>query len=153
MTVRPTSSPLIAGAIVLGSLAIAGAIYFGLRRTPLAVRQPALPVTVPDAALPVDPSLEERVTIEVAAAIEAQRPRFVRQCWPNEPAGPTMATSRHLFNISVDPQGREVGRGISDPRGESRDDIGRCLRSIYDAPVRISPPGRPVSVVVTMTLP
>jgi hypothetical protein len=98
----------------------------------------------------VKTKVEERAT----KALEAERATFVKTCWePAIKAKPTPATSKYIFNMTFDgATGKEIGRGISELRGESRPDVGQCLRGLAMGLV-IQPPGANVNVDVTITLP
>jgi hypothetical protein len=153
-------------AIVIGSCVIAGAIFL-TRRPPPAERSSDVPAAraAVDAATAAPPAptptpappqgTPANVTAErVAAALEAQRARFVKDCWaPSAAKTPDPPRSPYIFNVSISPEGREMARGISEVREQSRGDVAQCLRGIVDAPVQVEPPGVTQSVEVTLWLP
>jgi hypothetical protein len=175
------SNPLLLpGAVVIGSGLIGLGLYFGLRAsapapipsssTPVlmtATSQPPAASTAPaGSSEPARPTaagtagslsqeVVERVKKSATEALLAEKKaKFLPRCW--EPAlarEPQPATSKYLFELSFDADGRENVRGIHEPRGESRGDVGQCMREIPMG-IRITPaPGAPVMVSVELTFP
>jgi hypothetical protein len=150
-----------------GCLVIAIALYLALHRpdgapVPSATGNAAIvsagaaPVApspvVPATAAPT-PEAAARVREEVARAIAGEREAWLKECW--EPAVARSAepgTSLHHVQVSVDGSGREVLRAIGDVRGETRDEVAQCLRAHY-RPMRVTPPGAPTAVDVTVRFP
>lgn len=88
----------------------------------------------------------------IERALDAQKAMFRDRCW-NDSAKrtPTPAQSTYVFEISVDADGKEIARGISD--GENaRADVGQCLRMLI-APISIAPPQQRLTTRVRITLP
>lgn len=144
-------------AIVSGCGLIAIGLYAGLRSRPVAppAAAPAAgsaPLPSPaDAAPPVPP---DQVAAQVAAALEAQRGRFISTCWqPSLAKAAQPARSPYELNFTISAEGKEVARGISELRGQSRADVAQCLRAIHDAPILVAPPGQATTVTLTLWLP
>ena len=128
-------------AIVVGCLAIAGALYFGLRaREPAA---PVPPVTAPDA------DVIRALSMQAAGQLEAQRARIDAACW----TGPRGVT-RYDLQLAIAADGREVGRSLLELRDPpSRADVGACVRGLTLPPLRVAPPGAPVTLTIPLVLP
>jgi hypothetical protein len=143
---------LIAAAIFGGCVVIALALYLALR--PRGPRAPA-PRGVPRAPVTeASPALADRVNADVQTALRARIPHWIETCWtPAIAANPTPATSKYVFDLTVDAAGNEIARGISEVRDEpSRSDVGTCLRADRE-PIHVPPPKVPVRVSVWVRLP
>jgi hypothetical protein len=162
MDKRPTL-PL---AIAFAGLCIGGGLYFGLRagehreRESVQVRAGEEQIARSGAleleyGPGIDPAkLRARVGRQVAEVLEQQRPMFVDECWaPSAAKAPAPRKAPYRFSITIDATGREIARGITESRDAYRADVGRCLRSIRDAPIKIPAPGRTVKVDLALTLP
>jgi hypothetical protein len=160
-------------AILIGSVIIGAGLYFGLqgqgkppeREDPppspraASVAPPAAPPAVAvqpglDLAPPAAPAeAKRRATEEAQRALEAKRVEIVKACWdPSFKKNPSPPKAKYLFDVSFDPQGNEIARGISDVRGMERPDTGQCLRE-QPMGLRITPPGVYVSLELEWTLP
>lgn len=140
----------IAGAILIGSALLALAVYFGLRGRGEPVPASAPAATPAQGPAPSRAEVEARAAADATVALEARRDRFVAACGGVD-AG---AVSQELtFSLAFDSQGREVGRGISDDRRAPANPVPECLRKLRDTPLKIEPPGEPVSVVVPFRFP
>jgi len=139
---------LLPASILGGSVIIALGLYFGLS----ARVQPPTPTgstsaigaasgTPSPASVPVPSSPSPDVRVEdpaalavrdkqtVDASLRALHAGWVEKCWkPALTHNPTPSRSRYAVNVSFDAAGRQVILGISELRGESRPDVGQCLR-------------------------
>lgn len=156
-----SESFLLPGAVVIGCGLVGAGLYFGLREAkqpPAAPGPAATPaVAVPGArarAAGGDDEVRRKAEQAARAAIDAEKQRrFLPECWaPAVQSNPQPPTSRHVFALGFDAQGRENVRGVNDIRGESREDVGRCLQRIPMG-IRIPPPGVPLSIEITVDLP
>lgn len=148
------SSRLIAASIFGGCVVIALALYFALRPHPGSAR-PAPRDQVPRAPVSVaSQATKDRVTADVQSALRERIPHWIETCWnPAVAASPTPASSKHIFDITVDAAGTEIARGISEVRGEpSRDDVGACLRADHEL-IHVPAPKVQVRVSVWVRLP
>jgi hypothetical protein len=105
--------------------------------------------------MPAIPSeLRAKVEAQATKALEEQRPTFLKTCWePAVKANPTPAKSKYTFNMTFDgATGKELSRGISETRGESRGDVGQCLRGLPIG-LTIEPPGTNVNIDISINLP
>jgi len=129
------------------AIAVAGAciglgLYLG--RPPTVGPTPAPAVAATDTA---------KAHRELVAWLESQRPAFIQKCWePSVALAAEPARASYTFNLVVDRDGKEVGRGISEFRDAFRADVGTCLRGLTER-VTISPPGDSVTATLTVTLP
>jgi len=165
-------------AILIGSGIIGAGLYFGLqgqgkpperedpppslRAASVAPPAPPPPAAPPaagappglDLAPPAPPAeAKKRALEEARKALEAKRVEIVKTCWdPSAKKNPSPPKAKYLFDVSFDPQGNEIARGISDVRGMERPDTGQCLRE-QPMGLRITPPGVYVSVELEWTLP
>jgi hypothetical protein len=157
-------------AILLGSAMIAAGAYFGLRARPAPVPEVAAPVVVapagaeptsasaspssapaPSPATPDRDAVVARARADAAAAVAAQRGRMAKACGallaPSPPPGPRV----HL-DLSFDPSGREVARGVLELRGQGQPGLGACIAGAVP-PITVSPPGATTRVEVPVELP
>lgn len=174
-----TEQLLLPGAVVAGCGLIGLGLYFGLRASAPAAPVASAPVHVtaaahapaPDTAplassaspIGVAPSpsaasspeaLQRARDAAKAALLAEKKATFLARCW--EPAlkrEPTPATSKYVFDLAFDPEGREVARGISELRGESRPDVGQCLREVPMGLRLTPPPGANLDVSVEISFP
>jgi len=115
---------------------------------------PAAPPAGPSTLrTPLPPDALEQVRGEVAAGLEARRREDLARCWPRAglPKGQPHATV--LYDLTFDPAGREVARGISDDRRAPAGELGRCLSRAPGAALSIAPRGTYVSLRVAVTYP
>jgi hypothetical protein len=88
-----------------------------------------------------------------ARALFAAKRDFASKCWaPQSAARPQPAGSRHRVRETFDGAGKEVRREVLDLPGESRADVGDCLR---DLPLELhtESSGVPATVEVTLAFP
>jgi hypothetical protein len=157
---------LIPAAILLGSAMIASGLYFGLQRrgpepaaAPAAAppagppQRPAAPAGAGLAPPPVSSGLRAQVQAAAAAALEQKRAELVQACWePSFKKSAEPPQAKYIYNMTFDPAGKEIARGISEVRGMERSDTGQCLRSM-PLDLRVPPPGAHVGVHVELMLP
>lgn len=117
--------------------------------TPPQSAQPAIASSTPSAAKPdIDAASKS-----ARAAVEAQKKKLVEACW--EPAGATAKGSEavtYTINFTFGPDGKQVARGIAEPRGASRPRLVNCMQLALP-PVTIPPPGEAIALEVPFTLP
>jgi hypothetical protein len=102
---------------------------------------------------PLSPEAQARVNDDARAAIERARPHVVARCWPRDglPGGRRRTTI--TYNVTFDPDGHEIGRGMLDDRRAPAGEFGKCLRRLPDAPLSVSPPGTFVTLRLPVTYP
>ncbi len=164
-------------AILIAGGLIAAGLFFGLRRQeapsppapsvagppvpagpPAALHtgsvQSASPVLAPPAQ--AGPASEAVVTSATAAAqkaLEAHRADIVEKCvTPSIAKKPDPPRVKYSFNVTFDPQGKQIARGMEEDRAMFRADVGVCLASALP-PLQIPPPGVAVKVDVDWILP
>lgn len=149
--------------IVLASVIISLGLYFGLRRpeagpTPPQAAVDASPKVAPvpvqgPATPPPRPALpsEEQLRAEVAAHVEAAKPRWKVACWDTaDPA--TRKPGRYISILAFDAEGQVDISGITEIRGGSDSNVGQCLR-LQVSTFKISAPGRNVSFEIPFEIP
>jgi len=111
---------------------------------------------VPGLAGPtVPPELQAAVERAAAAALAEEKKKvFIPKCWQPAIAGaPQPAFAKFSLDMTFDPQGTEITRGLSEERSAPRPDVANCIRSLPMS-LRISPPpGLPVRVNLPLELP
>ncbi len=125
---------------------------------PLVPSAPSAALAATDTAQPQPPSdvvatgeLEKRVASAAHDALVAQG--LLATCWdPAVKKTREPATSKHVYDLTFDADGSEIARGISELRGESRNDVANCLNDHYTK-LQIAAPGQSVHVLVTLTFP
>lgn len=125
----------------------------GAPTSAVAVDKPVVPPVMPFAA-PI-PAAQDKNADLARAALEKMRGTLVAKCWaPAAAKSPEPAHASFTFNLAFDAQGKERARGIGEVAfgADARTDVGNCLRGL-SGPIEIEPPGRPVSVTVTLELP
>jgi hypothetical protein len=102
---------------------------------------------------PVPPERMAEYRMEVVTRVEEERPRVVSTCWPKEglPNGRRSATI--TYNVTFNPAGREVARGIVQDRRAPAGQFGKCLGQLRGTQLSISPPGTYVTLRVPVTYP
>lgn len=164
----------IPGAILLGCIFIAVALYLGLtsgastepRRAdaeenlgedtratgPRSEGTPGVAASPPQP----EPTRMQQSEVEALArqALEKTRALMLSKCW--EPAvkeNPEPSVAEYFYDMTFDGRtGKALGRGISEPREKSRGDVGQCLREL-PMDYTIEPPGYNARVGITITLP
>ncbi|EYF06021.1 hypothetical protein [Chondromyces apiculatus] len=125
---------------------------------PEGMQQAAPPVTQGAPGMGLSPpaaprDVQMKVVEEVTAALEAQRATLVKECWePSFKKSTEPAKAKYLYNMSFNPAGTEIARGISEVRGMERADTAQCLRA-RPIGIQVSPPGQHMGVEVELTLP
>jgi hypothetical protein len=116
---------------------------------------PPAPAAAPQAPPgPVTPERMQQFQAEMLAHVEETRDLVVERCVPRDgfPGGQRSGTL--TYNVSFDEHGREIARGlVDDRRNPTGGAFGRCLQANRGEPFRISPPGRPISLRITVTYP
>jgi hypothetical protein len=102
---------------------------------------------------PLAPEVQARVHHEVRAEIERLRPQVVARCWPSEglPGGRRETTV--TYDVTFDPQGREIARGVHDDRKAPAGKFGQCLRQLGGTSLSVSPTGTYHSLRLPITYP
>jgi hypothetical protein len=102
---------------------------------------------------PLSPEAEARMNDDARAAIERARPHVVARCWPRDglPGGRRRTTI--TYNVTFDPDGHEIGRGLLDDRRAPAGEFGKCLRRLGETPLSVSPPGTFVTLRLPVTYP
>jgi hypothetical protein len=145
--------------IALAGLLVGTGLYLGLRErsgAPLDARSANPPAGAPPAPPPTAPAERPLADVEreIAAVIETLRSKWRAACWdPIVTKAPAPPASAHDINIAVDAGGEEILRAINDIRDETRVDVATCLRAQPHEPIVVSPPGRPVSTVISIRFP
>lgn len=162
---------------ILGAGALVGAgLYFGLRERPVlaplpepsASAAPALPPAAPPTVAPteavtpeppaaapgpVSPEVITKASEDAARALEKAKKKLSDACWkPALAETPEPKTARYLFNLSFDARGKEIARGVTELRDESRADVGQCLRA-QPIGLEIPPPGAIIAVSIALEFP
>lgn len=179
---EPDSKPLITTpvAIVLASVFLSVALYFGLRSretpatsvpaptTPAATAseptvQPAPPVpptaapttpsAAPTSATPTGSADPKKVAALVTELLEKQRKTLNDQCVkPSLAAQPSPPTIKLTFDITFGADGKQIARGILEDRENKRAGIGTCIQEKLPS-LEIGPQPTSVSLQVPWTLP
>lgn len=157
---------------------IAAALYLGLQQRPAPAPadpgpperragaaepapsgQPATRPPEPAAAAAAAPApaasapSREAVARDVAKALEAHRAELVQRCWaPSAAKSAEPKEVRYLFNFTFDADGWQIGRGVMEDRRFARPDVTACMGPLLPR-LKIPPPGAPVSLDVSFTLP
>lgn len=164
---------------ILGAGALVGAgLYFGLAARPIVLSPPptpeppsasvapalppsnpapvqATPPPEPPPATPgpLPPEVVTKATDDATRALERSKKQLVETCWkPAVAETPEPKTARFIFNLSFDAQGKESARGVTELRGESRADVGQCLRASTGG-LEIPAPGAVVAVSISVVFP
>jgi len=97
---------------------------------------------------------KKAIAAELKTALDQHKKMIVEQCVaPSLAKKPTPDHVNLSFNISVDANGKQVARGVSEDRETSRADVTQCVQSRLPA-LSIAPPGAAVFVEgVAWTLP
>jgi hypothetical protein len=102
---------------------------------------------------PLSPETRARVHEEASSEIERTREHVVARCWPRDglPGGRRETTV--TYNVTFDPAGREIARGVQEDRRAPAGEFGRCLRRLGGAPLSVPPPGTFVTLKLPVTYP
>lgn len=100
---------------------------------------------------PLAPEVEARVHEEARAGLERLRQQVVERCWPRDglPGGRRQTTV--TYNVTFDPTGREIARGILDDRRSPAGAFGGCLRRLEGTSLSVSPTGSYVTLRLPVT--
>jgi hypothetical protein len=94
--------------------------------------------------------VQEQVTRETRAALDAQRERLSTTCWG--PAGLPGGTSAFDLRLIFDARGRLAGYAVNDPHDAVYRPVADCLRE-HKPDIEVTPIGRSVAVEMALTLP
>lgn len=100
---------------------------------------------------PLPPEVQTRVREEAYAGLERLRPYVVERCWPRDGLSGGRSQTTLTYNVTFNPEGREVARGIIDDRRAPSGAFGRCLRRLGGTALAISPPGTYVTLKLPVT--
>lgn len=158
-----------------GYALVALAVYFGLRAMrPAGPAPPHIParaaqatsaqVAAPptEARRPSDPperidppgggDARAKLEPEVKAALEKHRKALVAACW--EPVvGKAAASGKFSVRVMIDADGRELARSVRRDSGPDDVTVIECLGDSKRWPIKVSPPGERVGVVVAISFP
>lgn len=100
----------------------------------------------------VSPEVQAAVEKAATAALaEEKKAVFIPKCWqPALKEKPQPAVAKFSLDMTFDPQGTEITRGLSEDRSAPRPDVANCLRTLPMS-LRVSPPP-PVPVRVQLPL-
>jgi hypothetical protein len=118
---------------------------------PVEVEPPA--AAPPAAPARATPAMVAQATAEASAFLEASRAELNARCWPRDGLASGRPSTLVTFNVTFDPRGREIARGIGEDRKARAPELLRCLQKIPLGSLRISPTGANVGVRVAMRLP
>jgi hypothetical protein len=104
-------------------------------------------------AVILTPDQVAHLQIALSAGLEDRRAELVARCMPDEglPGGKT--STALVFNVTFDPQGREIARGIIDDRRAPAGAFLDCLARRPDGALSIPPPGKHVTLRATVRFP
>lgn len=135
-------------AIVVAGLAIAGAVYFGLRaQAPVSAPAVAAPVV---SAPPI--ASREQVRDQATEALAYQRRALLDRCFRPALAAAPGLTMALTFDLWFDADGRQLARGVVEQPGTSTAELTRCVTD-HLAPLQVPPPGGPIQVDVSLRFP
>lgn len=135
----------IAVAIVVGCIAIAVALYLGLRA------RDAPPPQLPPPPVAPDRDTIRALTMQAAAQLEGQRARIDAACWPQTGSADP---ARYDVELAIAADGHELGRSVLELRNQpSRADVAACIRRLALPPMAIARPGQPVTLTIPLVLP
>jgi hypothetical protein len=150
-------------AILMGSVVISLALYFGLR-SGKNDGPPPLPVaasTVKELAAAPGPvptakpaSFDKaRVIREATLELDKHKKALAEKCLaPSLAKNPDPPKVKYTFNITFNAAGNIIARGVTEDRATSRPDVLQCINEDFPA-VRLSPLGQTVLVDVPFELP
>ncbi len=98
---------------------------------------------------PAKPSADVGAATKAATdALHAHKKAAADACWD----AATPGSVRYVVNLTFGPDGKQLGRGITEPRESARAGVVNCLQAKLPA-IEIPPPGDTVAVEVAITLP
>jgi hypothetical protein len=152
------------GAILLGFLAIAVAVFFALRTRPPPVSASdarasvatisagsGAPTTVAsDLPLPDAPKAPPPTgaLADATRAIAAQHDALMKACWGSAMVG----RAAYVVRVRFDDQGHQATKAQLSPRGQMRLDVAECVAN-HLGPIAIAQANAPASLEVPLTLP
>ncbi|NUO47893.1 MAG: hypothetical protein HOV80_03455 [Polyangiaceae bacterium] len=123
--------------------------------TPTSSAAPArAPEGIPPQPVPsVTPELIKASSSSASNAIEKHRKHLVEKCWnPSAKTDPEPKSVTYTLELTFDAEGKQIARGLSEPRGASRPAVPQCLQTELPN-LTIDPPGVSVAFKVELTLP
>jgi hypothetical protein len=160
----PRASLAVPASVVLAGLIVAAAIY--LRPAPNAadVPTPASSRVGPPAQAVIPPKqassellardFEIRVSQQARAAMERQRPSYMKLCWTPMAGEGGQNQAVYAVTLSIDEHGHEVRRKVSPmPGAPSRTDVLDCLRALEGMSISILAPGKAMQVTIEYNFP
>jgi hypothetical protein len=90
---------------------------------------------------------------EARAELERMREHVVSRCWPRGGLRGGRRQTTLTYNVTFDPTGREVARGVLEDRRAPAGEFGRCLRRLEGTSLSVAPPGTFVSLRLPVTYP
>jgi hypothetical protein len=143
------------GAILLGFLAIALAVFFGLRSRSgvtldaisIASTSASAPSPLPD-PVPVPAPPPSGALADATRALTEQHDALVKACWGPQKEGRVLLSVRARF----DAQGHLATKVQLSPRGPVRVDVSECVANTL-APFAIAPANAPASVEIPLSIP
>lgn len=132
-------------AILIGSVLIAGAVYFGLRSQPSP--QPIATNTASPTAAPVPVSVSPTdLQRLVEAALAEHRALLAARCTPDG------GVARWTFELTFAADGRQLGRGVREDRATGNAPTTSCVLDNLP-PLHLRAIGRPMKTTVVLQLP
>lgn len=146
-------------AILIGSIIIAAALYFGLEKNPAPPAPPAEKAT-PAAPNPLVPTAKPTPTVDKAkvirdatAALGKFKKSLSETCFaPALAKKPDPPNLKVLFNLTFNAAGKMIARGVIEDRTTSRTEVLTCISENFPE-ISIAPPGQTVLVDVPFELP
>jgi hypothetical protein len=92
-----------------------------------------------------------RVEQDASAELEKAKREFVDVYW-KQMAGQWPSSATFTYNLSFDPDGHEIARGVSDGEGVAPE-ISESIKEGLSSPIKVAPPGRYVGVSLVLTVP
>lgn len=125
---------------------------------PTAVDPPRDPAPKPEPMPPPEPASSgsgaNAQKAAEAALASLKKNVLIDRCWkPAIKANPEPAKSKHTLDITFGADGKQIARGFSDIRGESREDVSRCLSGVADTLQIVPAPGQTVRAELSLEFP
>lgn len=146
-------------AIVVAGLAIAAGLYFGLRAqapvmpvAPVVAPPVPAPVVVPPPAPARPVSTAAQVLAQATEALSYQRAGLLDACFRPALAAKPGLTMELVFNVTFDPEGRQLARGVAETPGTSTAELTACVTGKMTA-LQVPPPGVMMLVEVPLRFP
>ncbi len=159
-------------AVLIGSVIVAVGAYLGLRERSIQEAVPAIsggaatsiPTGATDAPLPqtaqarpqpasVTPEVLETAKAGATKELQKHKKHLIDKCWkPSAGVQPEPTSATYTLDLTFDAEGKQLGRGLTEPRRASRPDVPQCLQRELPNLV-IDAPSVPVAFKVELTLP